>query len=89
MRRIGKVCAERYMIYPPDRYLTDGVYRLRHPAYIGALLEIGGAGVLFLGWGGMILAFAALPFYADRIMREEKLRHASKGLRQHEHRQAA
>ena len=89
MRRVKRLCVEPHMIYPPDRYLTDGVFRLRHPAYIGVLLEIGGAGVLFLGWGGIVLAFAAWPFYADRMMREEKLRDASKWLKQHEHRQAA
>lgn len=89
MRRIKRLCVEPHMIYPPDRYLTDGVYQLRHPAYIGALLEVAGAGILFLGWGGIVLAFAAWPFYADRIMREEKLRHAAKWLQQHNHRQAA
>jgi protein-S-isoprenylcysteine O-methyltransferase Ste14 len=65
------------MVCHPMLYLTDGVFRLRHPAYIGNLLEISGIGAIFLGWGGFALFFAALPFYADRIFREEGLRHAA------------
>ena len=62
------------LVMPPLRYIDDGLYRLRHPAYIGNLLEIAGAGIIFLGWRGWVLAFAALPFYADRIYREERIR---------------
>ena len=58
----------------PLRYLSDGIFRLRHPAYLGNLMTIAGVGALALGWGGLVLALAAAPFYADRIVREESLR---------------
>lgn len=58
----------------PKRYLSDGIFRLRHPAYLGNLTMIAGVGALALGWGGLVLALGALPFYADRILREELLR---------------
>jgi protein-S-isoprenylcysteine O-methyltransferase Ste14 len=61
----------------PRIYLRDGIFRLRHPAYIGNLLSIAGAGCAALDWGGLALAFAAWPFYANRILHEELIRDAS------------
>lgn len=64
------------LIVLPKRYVNDGVMRLRHPSYLGALLGIAGVGVLVSGLPGAALAVPALPFYADRIYREERLRRA-------------
>lgn len=61
----------------PRRYLTDGVFRLRHPAYIGHLVMIAGLGIACLGWGGVICALPAFPFYADRLLYEEDIRRGS------------
>jgi protein-S-isoprenylcysteine O-methyltransferase Ste14 len=79
MRRVKRLCREPYLLEQPVGYLVDGVFRLRHPAYLGALLEIAGFGILALGWGGAAVALAALPFYADRILREERIRRGSEG----------
>jgi protein-S-isoprenylcysteine O-methyltransferase Ste14 len=65
------------LITLPNRYVTNGVYRLRHPAYIGAILMIAGAGILVFGWSGAALVIPAWPFYADRIYREERIRSAA------------
>jgi protein-S-isoprenylcysteine O-methyltransferase Ste14 len=65
------------LVMPPARYETGGIYVLRHPAYLGAILMIAGAGILVFGWPGASLLIPALPFYADRIYREEAIRGAA------------
>jgi protein-S-isoprenylcysteine O-methyltransferase Ste14 len=65
------------IIEVPRRYVTDGIYQLRHPAYLGNLISIAGIGIAVFGWSGMVLVVPALPFYADRILREERIRRAA------------
>lgn len=74
IHRVKKVCADPWMICLPSTWLADGIFRLRHPAYIGVGMEISGAGMVALDWWGAVLVFAAMPFYADRILREESIR---------------
>jgi protein-S-isoprenylcysteine O-methyltransferase Ste14 len=63
------------LIKRPTRYKTDGVYRLRHPAYLGAICIIAGAGMLaFASLRGAALVIPALPFYSARLHAEERLR---------------
>lgn len=63
------------LVVTPHAYIEKGLYRLRHPAYIGAMLVIAGAGMMGLQrFGGAVIVVAALPFYSDRIWREERLR---------------
>ena len=53
------------------RLVRQGPYRfVKHPAYLGSMLIIAGAGILSLGLGGWVLGLAAWPFFADRICRE-------------------
>ena len=62
------------LVTSPPGIATGGPYRfLKHPAYIGSLLMIAGAGLVALGWGGAIVSFAALPFYQARMVEEEAL----------------
>jgi len=65
-------------IWMPEKqktYTDRGPYRfLSHPAYVGSMLAISGAGVAALGWCGAVLALPAWPFFALRIHQENKLR---------------
>lgn len=71
----GLTHAEILEVALPKTYTADGPYRwLDHPAYVGSLLVIAGAGVMALGPGGAVLALAAWPFFASRIHGENRLR---------------
>ena len=65
-------------IWEPQRqpvYIESGPYRwLRHPAYLGSMLSLSGFGISALGWGGVVLALPAWPFFALRIYQENELR---------------
>lgn len=77
LRRVGVVGWEFLFpgsYNPGGPWLTRGPFRLRHPCYIGSLLIIGGVGVCALGLGGLALVVPALPFFEDRVWREERLR---------------
>ena len=61
-------------IVAPRMYTTRGPYRyIRHPIYLSAIMMFGGVGVAFLGWGGIILGLPTLPFFRERVLRENKL----------------
>src|SRR4030095_11857418 len=61
----------------PNEWTTRGPYTVvRHPVYWGSLLVIAGAGVVALGYGGAVLAFAAWPYYQERMRAEDELRAA-------------
>jgi protein-S-isoprenylcysteine O-methyltransferase Ste14 len=58
----------------PTRRVRSGPYkRLPHPMYLGSLMQFAGAGMVGLGWGGVVLFLPAVPFYGDRIIRENLL----------------
>ncbi len=63
----------------PPAYTNKGPYRwLWHPCYVGSLLIFSGIGILCLGWGGIAIGFATLPFYEERIRRETMVRELSR-----------
>jgi len=65
-------------IWVPERqkvYTNRGPYQfLSHPAYVGSLAVLAGAGIACLGWGGAVLALPSWPFFALRIHEENQLR---------------
>ena len=74
LKRAGLSLQEMSFIKRPPRIAQEGVYRyLRHPAYLGSLLIITGAGLACLGWGGAVLCLPAWPFFRDRELREERI----------------
>lgn len=71
---------------PPNGYTAHGPYRLlEHPAYAGSMMVFMGIGVLALGWGGLVLAVPAWPFFVDRAKAEGRLRASHEVRRASEH----
>jgi protein-S-isoprenylcysteine O-methyltransferase Ste14 len=62
------------VVLPIVKLVETGPYAyLNHPLYVGALIWIAGLGVVCLGWGGFVVALAAVPFYMDRMLLENSL----------------
>jgi len=79
LREAGVTDEQFFFQIPPNRYTDEGPYAWsHHPAYFGSLLIYSGAGMLCLGWGGIVIGFATWPFYEDRIRYENKLRRLAK-----------
>lgn len=64
------------------RVFTDrGPYQFtHHPLYLGSLFILSGVGMMALGWGGFIVAVAAVPYFAERAVLENELREGSSGI---------
>ena len=60
-------------VHPQQSLITSGPYRwVRHPAYTGTIITLGGFGLAVGSWVGAILAIAiALPAYTYRVRVEE------------------
>lgn len=56
----------------PLYIVRRGPYRLvRHPMYVGSVVMLAGAGMLALGWGGVVLGYAVVPFLRARALMED------------------
>jgi len=74
LKSVGISYRQALLIRKPPRIASEGVYRyMKHPAYTGSLISIAGAGLACLGWGGVIIAFAALPLFQSRMVEEDAL----------------
>ena len=61
-------------IQPGHRLVTDGVYgRIRHPSYLGLLVNSLGWGLAFRSGAGVLLTLAMIPVLLARIRAEEAL----------------
>ena len=66
---------------PPHYYTTDGPYKyLVHPLYWGSMMICGGAGIVALGWGGVVLVVPAIPYFVERAILETEMRTVRNGL---------
>jgi len=67
-------------IQPGHTLLTTGIYGvIRHPSYLGLLLNALGWGLAFRSWAGVLLAALLLPLLLARIRSEEALLRAQFG----------
>ena len=67
-------------IQPGHTLLTTGIYGvIRHPSYLGLLINSLGWGLAFRSWAGVLLAALLLPLLLARIRSEEALLRAQFG----------
>jgi len=67
-------------IQPGHTLLTTGIYGvIRHPSYLGLLINALGWGLAFRSWAGVLLAVLLLPLLLARIRSEEALLRAQFG----------
>jgi len=67
-------------IQPGHALLTTGIYGvIRHPSYLGLLINALGWGLAFRSWVGVLLAALVLPLILARIRSEEALLRAHFG----------
>ena len=75
LQKLGLSLNDIETIKQPPEYTNKGIYKhLKHPLYIGAVFMIGGVGIMVFGIKGIVLVMPSLPFYFDRILKEESLR---------------
>lgn len=61
-------------IQPGHVLVTDGIYGvIRHPSYLGLLINALGWGLAFRSWVGVLLAALLIPTLMARIHAEERL----------------
>jgi protein-S-isoprenylcysteine O-methyltransferase Ste14 len=61
-------------IQPGHTLLTAGIYSvIRHPSYLGLLVNALGWGLAFRSWAGVLLAALLVPLLLARIRSEEEL----------------
>jgi protein-S-isoprenylcysteine O-methyltransferase Ste14 len=67
-------------IQPEHTLVTTGIYGvIRHPSYLGLLINALGWGLAFRSWAGVLLAALLLPVIVARILSEEALLRAHFG----------
>jgi len=67
-------------IQPGHTLLTTGIYGvIRHPSYLGMLVNALGWGLAFRSWAGVLLAALLVPLLLARIRSEEALLRAQFG----------
>ena len=67
-------------IQPGHRLVTDGIYGLiRHPSYLGMLVNALGWGLAFRSGVGVLLVALTIPPLLARIGAEERLLHSEFG----------
>jgi protein-S-isoprenylcysteine O-methyltransferase Ste14 len=67
-------------IQPGHTLLTTGIYAvIRHPSYLGLLVNAFGWGLAFRSWAGVLLAALLVPLLLARIRSEEALLRAQFG----------
>jgi protein-S-isoprenylcysteine O-methyltransferase Ste14 len=75
LRKVGVSDSQFFHVRIPKHYTNEGPYTWSdHPCYVGSLLMGAGVGMIFLGWGGVVLPLMAWPFYEDRIRLERAIR---------------
>jgi len=75
LREAGLTNDHFFLCEPGHRYTHRWPYSvLAHPCYVGSLLMLAGAGMIFLSWGGAAIALAAWPYYEERIRYERRMR---------------
>lgn len=72
--RVGHTSKTLLLCWIPEVQAVDGPYRwMRHPAYVGAFSMTAGLGILCLGWGGAVVAYAMLPHWLYRAAEEDRM----------------
>lgn len=67
-------------IQPGHRLVTGGIYgRIRHPSYLGLMINALGWGLAFRSGAGVLLAVLTIPPLLARIKAEEALLHSEFG----------
>jgi protein-S-isoprenylcysteine O-methyltransferase Ste14 len=67
-------------IQPGHTLLTTGIYGvIRHPSYLGLIVNAFGWGVAFRSWAGVLLAALLVPLLLARVRSEEALLRAQFG----------
>lgn len=76
-RALGSRFTHSIQLVPEHELVEHGPYRLvRHPAYLGTMLALLGASLLFGSWLAILVVGACAPLGMARIRREERmLRH--------------
>ena len=71
---LGRRFSGLVAIQPGHTLVTTGIYRvIRHPSYLGMLINALGWGLAFRSWAGVLLAALLLPLVVARIRSEEAL----------------
>lgn len=71
---LGRRFSGLVAIQPGHALATDGVYGVvRHPSYLGLLINALGWGLAFRSWAGVLLAALLIPLLVARIRAEERL----------------
>jgi len=71
---LGRLYSPEVTLQNEHRLVTDGLYRLiRHPRYLGGLLQGIGLALLFRSWMGLIFTGIFLVTILFRIQDEEKM----------------
>jgi protein-S-isoprenylcysteine O-methyltransferase Ste14 len=77
---LGRLYSPEVTLQKEHRLIADGPYRIiRHPRYLGGIVQGIGLSLLFRSWIGMILTFVFLLVVLFRIRDEETLMHAEFG----------
>ena len=71
---LGRRFSGLVAIQPDHKLVTDGIYRIiRHPSYLGLLVNLLGWGLAFRSIVGVLLVGLAVPPLVARIRSEERL----------------
>ena len=77
---LGRRFSGLVAIQPGHELLTTGLYRaIRHPSYLGLLVNVLGWALAFRSLAGVLLTAALVPPLLARIRAEERLLHAQFG----------
>jgi protein-S-isoprenylcysteine O-methyltransferase Ste14 len=77
---LGNCLSGLVAIQPGHTLLTTGIYSvIRHPSYLGLLVNAFGWGLAFRSWAGVLLAALLVPLLLARIRSEEALLRAQFG----------
>jgi protein-S-isoprenylcysteine O-methyltransferase Ste14 len=71
---LGRLYSPEVTIQKNHRLITDGPYRhIRHPRYLGGMIQGIGLSLLFRSWIGLALTFLFIVIVSFRIKDEEAL----------------
>lgn len=77
---LGRLYSPEVTLQKEHRLITDGPYRvIRHPRYVGGIVQGIGLSLLFRSWVGIILTLVFVLVALFRIRDEEMLMHAEFG----------
>lgn len=77
---LGRLYSPEVTLQKEHRLITDGPYRLiRHPRYLGGIVQGFGLSLLFRSWVGILLTFVFILVVIFRIRDEESMLRAEFG----------